>query len=104
MQHPRYLAGIRLIRERVADFAQHPFSVPCVQSLDLSFSSRVTFLVGENGSGKTTLLEAVAALCRLPVSGTHSPARTPAPACVAAKRRPPAGRRWRCQPSAGIVA
>jgi predicted ATPase len=29
----------------------------------------VTFFVGENGTGKSTVIEAIAALCRLPVSG-----------------------------------
>lgn len=40
-----------------------PFTVACVRQLmteDLSFTSPVTFLVGENGSGKSTLVEAVA--------------------------------------------
>lgn len=38
-----------------------PFTVPAIASLDeLSFSSPVTFLVGENGCGKSTLLEAIA--------------------------------------------
>ena len=68
-QQPPYLLGIQLIVERVADFEQHPFSVPCIRSLDLTFRSRVTFLVGENGSGKSTLLEGIASMCRLPVSG-----------------------------------
>lgn len=68
-QPPPYLLGLQLIAERVPDFEQHPFSVPCIRSLDLSFSSRVTFLVGENGSGKSTLLEGVASVCRLPLSG-----------------------------------
>ena len=66
---PLYLLGIQLIAERVPDFEQYPFSVPCIRSLDLSFTSRVTFLVGENGSGKSTLLEGIASVCRLPLSG-----------------------------------
>jgi predicted ATPase len=38
-----------------------PFTVPAIASLDeLSFSSPVTFLVGENGCGKSTLLEGIA--------------------------------------------
>jgi predicted ATPase len=66
---PPYLLGVKLITDRVPNFEQHPFSVPCIRSLDVSFGSRVTFLVGENGSGKSTLLEGIAALCRLPLSG-----------------------------------
>ena len=69
MQTPPFLLGIQLIAERVADFEQHPFAVPCIRSLNLSFTSRVTFLVGENGSGKSTLLEGIASVCRLPLSG-----------------------------------
>jgi hypothetical protein len=32
-------------------------------------TSPVTFFVGENGTGKSTVIEAIAALCKLPVSG-----------------------------------
>jgi predicted ATPase len=42
---------------------KYPFTVPVIQSLakqGLSFTSDVTFLVGENGSGKSTVLEAIA--------------------------------------------
>jgi predicted ATPase len=66
---PAYLLGLEIIAGRVPDFDQHPFSVPCIRSLNLSFRSQVTFLVGENGCGKSTLLEGIAALCRLPLSG-----------------------------------
>ena len=48
---------------------QFPFNLPFLPTLDLTFNTRVTFFVGENGSGKSTLLEAIAQLCRLPVSG-----------------------------------
>ena len=72
MQPPPYLLGMQLVAERVPDFEQHPFSVPCVRSLDLTFNSRVTFLIGENGCGKSTLLEGLASACRLPVSGGGS--------------------------------
>ena len=41
--------------------AGFPFTVPAIAALDeLSFSSPVTFLVGENGCGKSTLLEGIA--------------------------------------------
>ena len=46
-----------------------PFNLPFVDGLDLTFTTPVTFFVGENGSGKSTLIEAIAELCRLPVSG-----------------------------------
>lgn len=49
---------------------QFPFNVPVIQSLDeLTFSSPLTFLVGENGSGKSTLLEAIACAANLPTVG-----------------------------------
>ena len=42
----------------------HPFDIPIVASgLDITFTTPVTFFVGENGSGKSTLLEAVAERC-----------------------------------------
>lgn len=68
-QEPPYLLGLRLIADRVSDTEEHPFSVPCIRDLDLTFNSRVGFIVGENGSGKSTLLEGIASLCRLPLSG-----------------------------------
>jgi predicted ATPase len=43
--------------------SEFPFSVPAIASLassEVTFSSPVTFLVGENGSGKSTLLEGLA--------------------------------------------
>lgn len=42
----------------------HPFDIPVIAAgLDITFTTPVTFLVGENGSGKSTLLEAVAECC-----------------------------------------
>lgn len=39
----------------------HPFTIPLLErGLELTFTTPVTFLVGENGSGKSTLLEALA--------------------------------------------
>jgi predicted ATPase len=51
---------------------QYPFSVPAVRHLTtLSFTTPVTFFVGENGSGKSTLLEGIAAAFGLnPEGGT----------------------------------
>jgi predicted ATPase len=67
--HPPYLAGVRVIEERLLSTDQHPYDLPFLHTLDLRIDSAVTVFVGENGSGKSTLLEAVAALSRLPVSG-----------------------------------
>jgi predicted ATPase len=63
-----YLERISLIAERVSS-DEYPFHLPAIRSLDISFTSDVTFFVGENGTGKSTVIEATAALCRLPVSG-----------------------------------
>ena len=63
-----YLLGVRTLLERIPS-NEYPFHLPLVRSLDLTFTSPVTFFVGENGTGKSTVIEAVAALCRLPVSG-----------------------------------
>ena len=40
---------------------KYPFNIPVIHGLrELTFTSPVTFFVGENGSGKSTLLEAIA--------------------------------------------
>ena len=51
---------------------QFPFSVPAIRHLStLSFTTPVTFFVGENGSGKSTLLEGIAGAFGLnPEGGT----------------------------------
>jgi predicted ATPase len=64
-----YLTRVCVVPERVDPAGGYPFSLPFVSQLDLGFTSPVTFFVGENGSGKSTLIEAVASVCRLPVSG-----------------------------------
>jgi predicted ATPase len=48
---------------------EYPFNLPLIRALDIEFTSPVTFFVGENGTGKSTVIEAIASLCRLPVSG-----------------------------------
>lgn len=63
-----YLARLQL-KEGAAQGAEYPFNLALIRSLDIEFTSPVTFFVGENGTGKSTVIEAIAALCRLPVSG-----------------------------------
>lgn len=66
---PTYLAGVRVVEDRLPSTNEHPYNLPFLRTLDLAIESAVTVFVGENGSGKSTLLEAIAALSRLPVSG-----------------------------------
>ena len=55
------LKKITLLKDRVSEPLNYPFSIPTIASLDsLEISSRACFFVGENGSGKSTLLEAIA--------------------------------------------
>src|SRR4249920_277159 len=63
---------LRSVSRRAGAPSEHfPFSVPVIRELGtLSFTTQVTFFVGENGSGKSTLLEAVAAAARLPAVGS----------------------------------
>lgn len=63
-----YMLGVRVQPERIRSH-DYPFNLRLVRGLDLRFESPVTFFVGENGTGKSTVMEAMAALCRLPVSG-----------------------------------
>ena len=61
--HRNYISGIRL--KTPVDEESYLKSLPAVRHLSqveaLTFTSPVTFLVGENGTGKSTLLEAIAA-------------------------------------------
>jgi predicted ATPase len=63
-----YLVRLQL-KEGAAEPGDYPFNLALICSLDIEFTSPVTFFVGENGTGKSTVIEAIAALCRLPVSG-----------------------------------
>ena len=56
-----FLAHLSLQEDRVQK-GVHPFTIPLLDNDDfkLTFTTPVTFLVGENGSGKSTLLEALA--------------------------------------------
>src|SRR5579859_7410991 len=65
---PAFLIGLRTLPERLTS-NDYPFNLSLVRHLDIAFQSAVTFFVGENGTGKSTVIEAVAQLCRLPVSG-----------------------------------
>ena len=64
-----YLTRVSVMASRIASPGDYPFSLGFVRDLDLTFAAPVTFFVGENGSGKSTLIEAIASVCRLPVSG-----------------------------------
>lgn len=65
-----FLNRIRLLRDRVEDFEQYPFTVPAINSLEqVELSNPITFFVGENGSGKSTLLEAIADKCEFNTAG-----------------------------------
>jgi predicted ATPase len=56
-----FLKNVTLLREKVSDFQEYPFSIPSIKSLEeLAITRNITFFVGENGSGKSTLLEAIA--------------------------------------------
>lgn len=56
-----YVLYLELLRDRVPDLNQFPFSLPAFRELTtLEFHPKVTFLVGENGAGKSTLMEAIA--------------------------------------------
>ena len=55
-----FLSSVGLHEERIVD-GEYPFTIRSImRGLPLSFSTPITFLVGENGSGKSTLLEALA--------------------------------------------
>jgi len=61
--------GAPFLRRITSDYSgfglrQYPFNIPALApGIDLPFTTRVTFLVGENGSGKSTFLEAIAECC-----------------------------------------
>ncbi|MBS7370643.1 MAG: AAA family ATPase, partial [Oscillospiraceae bacterium] len=81
-----FLCGIKLSKPLPKD--SYLRDIPAIEWLcgsgELSFSSAVTFFVGENGSGKSTLLEAIAVSMgfnpeggsknyRFSTADTHSP-------------------------------
>jgi predicted ATPase len=55
-----YISQVRLYSDHYPTNRYYPFNVPILRTTSLlTFSSPVTFFVGENGSGKSTLLEAM---------------------------------------------
>ena len=80
-----YLVRLQL-KEASVTGHDYPFHLPQIRNFDIELTAPVTFFVGENGTGKSTVIEAIAALCRLPVSGGgrhdlaehHGPERTSA--------------------------
>ena len=61
-----HLKGVRLLPEQYPTRNHYPFNIDVLQKTrSITFSSPVTFFVGENGSGKTTLLEALARRCHI---------------------------------------
>lgn len=56
-----YLLSAKLLRDKIKNFNQYPFSLDVIRKLDnIEFHPKVTFIIGENGTGKSTLLEAIA--------------------------------------------
>lgn len=56
-----HLRSITVTPWPVSDSARFPFNLDLIQGLkELTFTTPVTFFVGENGSGKSTVLEAIA--------------------------------------------
>lgn len=56
------LKSVELLRERVTNWENYPFTIPCIASLDaFEVTAPICFFVGENATGKSTLLEAIAA-------------------------------------------
>jgi len=61
-----HLKEVRLLADCFPTTAHYPFNLKVLQQTPrVSFSSPVTFFVGENGSGKSTLLEALARRCQI---------------------------------------
>lgn len=51
----KYVADIKLKRDKVESFDCYPFSLAAVRPLEwLEFHPAVTFFIGENRSGKST--------------------------------------------------
>ena len=58
-----FLRSVMSLPDKI-DPSRYPFNVLAfAKGIDLTFTRKVTFFVGENGSGKSTLLEAIAECC-----------------------------------------
>lgn len=55
---PPFIRSVMLMRARIEEPDEYPFSLPAVQGLDGLELSSVTYFIGENGSGKLTIVEA----------------------------------------------
>ena len=61
-----HLEEIRLLPDQYPTRDRYPFNIDVLrQTRSVSFSSPVTFFIGENGTGKSTLLEALAHRCQI---------------------------------------
>lgn len=65
-----FLRKLTMQKENIHSMEEYPFLIPSIKNLDtITFTSNVTFFVGENGSGKSTLLEAIAYCCGFNTAG-----------------------------------
>ena len=61
-----HLREVRLLADQYPTRDRYPFNVAVLrETRGLTFSSPVTFFIGENGAGKSTLLEALAHRCQI---------------------------------------
>ncbi|OZI13222.1 AAA family ATPase [Bacillaceae bacterium SAS-127] len=59
-QSSPFIRALEFQQESIPSFQRYPFHFPFVQSEQISFHPKVTYIIGENGMGKSTLLEAIA--------------------------------------------
>jgi len=61
-----HIQEVKLLSDQYPTRDYYPFNIKALQQTPcLTFSSPVTFFIGENGTGKSTLLEALAHRCRI---------------------------------------
>lgn len=61
---------VSLMREEIESFDKYPFNIKIIKNFkELTFTSPVTFIIGENGVGKSTFIEALAVALGLPPEG-----------------------------------